>query len=515
MIASLRHVLRLFAIARILARHDALFVLERVGVARPLIWAAKLVSSRRAAGRPGERLARALKELGPSFVKAGQLLSVRPDIVGRETADALATLRDRLPPFAAVAARATVEREFSRPLAECFAHFDDEPVAAASIAQVHLAVTADGRDVAVKVLRPRVAEEFRRDLELVRWLARLAERARPGLRRLRPVEVVETVRRWAAVELDLRLEAAAAAELAENFAGDPGFRVPAVDWSLTGERVLTLERIDGIRIDERERLTAAGHDPAAIVETATRVFLQQVFRDGFFHADTHPGNLFVDAEGRIVAIDFGIMGRLDRTMRLTLAEMLSGFLARDYARVARAHLDAGFVPAGQPPELFTQALRAIGEPILGKPLAEVSLARLLAQLFRVTEQFGMPTQPRLLLLQKTMLVTEGVGRVLAPDVDMWRLARPVIEEWAAGNVLPRARFAETAERLGEAVRRLPGLADAAARMADETARQGLRLHPDSLDALARRRGRSPRRAQGWLWALSALALLVAVVALVA
>ena len=513
LIESARNLARLFAIARTLARHDALFPLELAGVAPAVVWAAKQVSARDAPGRPGQRLARALQELGPTFIKVGQLLSVRPDVVGEEIAEDLANLQDHLPPFPAELARAAIERELGAPVASLFAAFEDMPVAAASIAQVHLAVTTDGREVAVKVLRPGIAETFRRDLDLAHWLAVFAEQARPSLRRLKPVAVIENVRAWVALEMDLRMEASAAAELDENFAGDPDFRVPAVDWQRTAQQVLTLERISGLPIDERAALTAAGHDPDAIVAIAARVFFQQVFRDGFFHADMHPGNLFVDEAGRIVAIDFGIMGRLDRPTRLIIAEMLLGFLNRDYKRVADIHFEAGFVPADRSRELFTQAIRSIGEPILGKPLADISLARLLAQLFRVTEQFGMPTQPQLLLLQKTMLVTEGIGRSLAPDINMWQLAQPLVEDWALINLSPPARIRDGVQHAGEIARRLPDLAAKAAAIVDETAASGFRLHRDTVDELVDRQARARSRALRWLWALATLALVLALFAL--
>ena len=510
-----RNLARLFAIARTLARHDALFPLELAGVAPPVVWAARMVSSRSAGGRPGERLARALQELGPGFVKAGQLLSVRPDLVGEDIADDLANLQDRLAPFPAGEARATIERELGRPVEASFQSFEDEPVAAASIAQVHRAVTADGRAVAVKVLRPGIAGVLRRDMELARWLAALAERARPDLRRLRPVQAVETLREWVDVELDLRLEAAAADELAENMADDPGFRVPEVDWRRTGEQVLTLEWVDGVPVDERTALEAAGHDAEALVAQAARAFFNQVFRDGFFHADMHPGNLFVDGNGVIVAVDFGIMGRLDRAARLAIAEMLLGFLTRDYKRVADVHFEAGYVPRDRSRALFTQACRSIGEPILDRPLNEISLARLLAQLFRVTERFGMPTQPRLLLLQKTMVVTEGVGRALAPDLNMWTLARPLIEDWAARNLSAPARAADAARRGAETLRRLPELAHKVEGIVENASASGFRLHADTVDDLARRRTDAGRPSGVWLWGLAGAALLAALLALVA
>ena len=327
MLASARHLCRLFAIARTLARHDALFPLEMLGVAPAITWVAHHVSRREVPGRRGERLATALQELGPSFIKAGQLLSVRPDLVGEEIAADLTNLQDKLPAFPAGEARVAIELELARPIEELFTSFDDQPIAAASIAQVHFATTTDGHDVAVKVLRPQIEQVFAADMALAQWIAEWTERTQPGLRRLKPIDVVRTLADSVAVEMDLRLEAAAASELAENTAGDAGFRVPSVDWQRTAQRVLTIERIDGIPIDERDLLIAAGHDPEAVVGLAAQSFFNQVFRDGFFHADMHPGNLFVDAKGDIVAVDFGIMGRLDQQTRRTLAEMLLGFLA--------------------------------------------------------------------------------------------------------------------------------------------------------------------------------------------
>jgi len=501
MIRAVRNLRRLAGIGRTLARHDALFPLERAGLApgtvRYLGRLLRLGAARTAQagdGRPGERLAAALQALGPSFIKLGQALSVRSDLVGEQVAEDLSALQDRLAPFPGEAARAAIEAEFGRPVDELFDRFEPEPVAAASIAQVHMATTADGEAVAVKVLRPGIEAAFARDLDLLRWLAEMAERHLPDTRRLRPADVVDTLARSVAVEMDLRLEAAAGEELAANFADDPTFRVPAMDWARTGRRVLTLERVDGVPIDEVAALTAAGHDIEAIVANMARVFFLQVFRDGFFHADLHPGNLLVGADGAIWALDFGIMGRLDRRTRHYLAEMLASFLAGDYRRVAEVHIRAGYVPADQSVEDFAQAARAIAEPILGLPLGQISLARLLAQLFQVTIRFRMETQPQLLLLQKTMLVAEGVGRRLHPDTNMWELARPLIERWVTENMTPEARAGEALEEAGKLLERLPAMISDMGESVGRLSRDGLRLHDDSLAALG-----AGRKRPVWPW----------------
>ena len=428
-----------------------------MGVARPIVALAKRFSRRQVEGRPGERLSAALEELGPTFIKLGQALSVRSDLVGEEIALDLSTLQDRLPPFPAVVARETIEEELFAPVDELFRHFDDTPVAAASIAQVHFAETHEGDKVAVKVLRPGIEARFRQDLDLFLWIARVVERTRPTLRRLRPLEVVRTFEASVQVEMDLRLEAAAASELRENTENDTGFRVPKIDWIRTGRRVMTLERIEGTRIDDIAALEAAGFAPRDILRRSAESFFNQVFRDGFFHADIHPGNMFVAPDGTLCPVDFGIMGRLDRKTRNYLADMLIGFLDRDYKRVAEVHFEAGYVPARKSIGAFTQAVRSIGEPILGKPLHEISLAHLLAHLFQVTETFEMEAQPQLLLLQKTMLVAEGVGRTLDPSVNMWALARPLIEEWIIANRGPEARLRDMVTDTASTLERLPQL----------------------------------------------------------
>ncbi|HYC14000.1 MAG TPA: AarF/UbiB family protein, partial [Stellaceae bacterium] len=406
-------------------------------------------------------------------------------------------------------ARAIVAAQLGAPVETLFQRFDDVPVAAASIAQVHFAQTTEGADVAVKVLRPGIAKAFARDLDLFLWIAGLAERTQPALRRLKPVAVVRTLAETVRLEMDLRFEAAAATELRDNLGDDPDFRVPAVDWRRTSHDVLTLERVGGIPVDERDALVAAGRDPRAVLEKAANAFFKQVFRDGFFHADLHPGNLFVAEDGAIVAVDFGIMGRLDRKTRYYLADMLLGFLTREYRRVAEVHFAAGYVPARQSVDAFTQALRSIGEPILGRPLHEISLARLLAQLFAVTEQFEMETQPQLLLLQKTMLVAEGVGRRLDPSVNMWSLAQPLIEEWMRENRGVEARVLDAAEATAAILERLPTLLSDLESAVAAIASGGLRLDAETVEALGGGRRRRWGAVPLWIAALALLAIALA------
>ena len=488
---STRNLARLIRIGLTLARYDALFPLDALPAAIPFQRVGRALKLRHAGSleRPGQRLAAACGELGPSFIKLGQLLSTRADLFGEEITLDLASLQDRLPPFPGREARALIEAEFANPLEDLFASFDETAVAAASIAQVHFAQTLEGRDVAVKVLRPGIVEAFSRDLDLFLWLARLSERLQPLLRRLKPAEVVEMLAEVVRFEMDLRFEAAAASELAENFAGDPDFRVPRVDWRRTGRGVLTLERISGVRIDDRAALIAAGHRIDDLVVKAAGAFFNQVFRDGFFHADLHPGNMFVDASGAIVVIDFGIMGRLDRATRFYLADMLLGFLSGDYRRVAEVHFTAGYVSPRQSVDAFAQACRAIGEPILGRPLQEISFARLLAQLFQVTEQFEMETQPQLLLLQKTMVQVEGLGRRLDPEVNIWALGRPLIEAWMRENRGPEARLQQGLETLADVIDRVPRLIRDLERLVGDWSREGVIMHAETLAAQAAKRAR--------------------------
>lgn len=501
MFRTLRNLLRMAVIGRTLGLHGALPVALFADSAPLLALILRFGNRSNVPGRPGQQLAAALQELGPSFIKLGQVLSIRADLVGDQVAEDLAQLRDRLPAFSGAEARAIIEAEMGKPIDALYAAFDDVAVAAASIAQVHYAETMEGRVVAVKVLRPGIEAAFQRDIDLLMWLAGWAVRLQPKLRRLKPVAVVETFARTVALEMDLRMEAAAASELGDNFIGDATFGVPSIDWDRTSKRVMTQERIIGFSIDRLDDIKGAGLDPDRLLAHAADAFFNQVFRDGFFHADLHPGNMFVTREGRLVAVDFGIMGRIDRQTRLYLADMLIGFLNRDYDLVAKVHFDAGFVPASQDQELFKQACRSIGEPLQGRPLYDISVGRLLAQMFAVTEKFQMETQPQLLLLQKSMLTAEGMGRVLNPHVNMWELARPLIERWMVENRGPEARVADLVRGVTGVVTRLPALVRDLERTANMLAEGGgLRLHPDTVAALNAARmieGRRWRRL-GWV-----------------
>lgn len=461
------------------------------------------------------RLSDALNKLGPSYVKLGQFLATRADVVGKEAARELSALQDRLPAFDHDAACAAVAEQLGKPLDEVFVSFG-EAVAAASIAQVHPAVILDQdgteRKVAVKVLRPGVSRRFQRDLESYYLVARLAERFHPPSRRLRPVAVVDTLAQSVAMEMDFRLEAAALSEMAENTADDPGFRVPAVEWLRTAKGVLTMEWIDGRKMSDVEGFKEDGHDLEALGAAVIQSFLRHTLRDGFFHADMHQGNLFVEPDGTLVAVDFGIIGRLNKRERRFLAEILFGFITRNYRRVAEVHFEAGYVPAHQDVDMFAQAIRAIGEPIHGHDASEISMARLLTQLFEVTELFEMSTQTQLIMLQKTMVVVEGVARSLNPNLDMWRTAEPVVGTWIKDNLGPVGKLRDAGDALSALARianDMPLFADRIGRMSEELERMtqgGLRFDDETAEAIGRAEARHTRSGRVALWVIAACAV---------
>lgn len=482
--------------------------------------AARLLARRHSAKADrSELLAKAVTRLGPSYVKLGQFLATRPDVVGYANAADLANLQDRMATFPMRESVAMIEASLGRPVGELFVTLG-EPVAAASIAQVHPAeVMREGAIVkcAVKVVRPGIRQLFFRDLESYFLAARLQERFIPATRRLKPVEVTETLAQTTKIEMDLRLEAAALSILAENTRDDPGFRVPAVDWERTGRDVLTLEWIDGVKMTHIGELREAGHDLQKLAANLVQSFLRHTLRDGFFHADMHPGNLFVDPNGTIVAVDLGISGRLGRKERRFLAEILYGFITRDYARVAEVHFEAGYVSGRHDVAAFAQAIRAIGEPIHGQPAETISMAKLLTLLFEVTELFDMATRPELLLLQKTMVVVEGVARSLDPSFNMWRTAEPVVGDWIRDNLGPRGMVSDAREgvhALLALARQAPEFAKRAehlSRELDAMAEHGVRLDPRTADMIGRAIARRSWMGRAALWVIALALVWIALV----
>jgi ubiquinone biosynthesis protein len=451
---------RLLGAGLILVRNDALLPRELTEAYPPAVRAAAdmmraLAGPGATKGRPGERLARSLERLGPVAIKLGQLLSTRADVFGAVFVEDLARLKDKLPPFSAEIARREVERGLGRPVEALFTRFG-EPVAAASLAQAHDAELADGRRVAVKVLRPGVVQRVAEDSEVLALAAGLVERWAPPARRLEPRAFAATVIRATELELDLRLEAAGADELGEVMARDGYMSAPRVVWDGVGKRVLTLEWAEGLPLTDPAALAQPGLDRKAVADNLIRAFLAQALDHGVFHADLHEGNLFVAAPARLTAVDFGIIGRLGPRERRFLAEILYGFLERDYRRVAEVHFEAGYVPRRHSVEAFAQALRAVGEPIFGRAAKDVSMSRLLTQLFEITALFDMHLRPELVLLQKTMMTVEGVARKIDPEHDLWAAADPVVRRWMTRELSPAARVRRVA---GDAAVVLRGLAE--------------------------------------------------------
>lgn len=451
------HLWRILKWGRTLARHGALRGIERDPMTPPPVRRiARLARfGARVPARPA--YADAFEAIGPAAIKFGQTLATRPDLVGEEAALDLLRLQDALPPLPFAALRPQIEQSLGKPLETMFASIDETAIGAASIAQVHAAITTDGRKVAVKVLRPGVEAEFVKAIDTYQWAAAQVEAMGGEAARLRPRLVIETFKRWTARELDLRREGASASELAEAMHAEPGFYVPAIDWQRTSGKVLTLEWLDGIKLSRRDELIAAGHDPAVLAQTLIRAFLRQAISEGFFHADLHQGNLFVLTDGRLAAIDFGIMGRIDRRARVWLAEILYGLITGNYRRVAEIHFEAGYVPPHHNVAEFATALRAVGEPMRGLPVKDMSVGAMLDGLFAITRDFDMQTQPHLLLLQKTMVMVEGVATALDPEINMWDAAAPFIREWIRTELGPEAFVADRIVRDLKTFARLPDL----------------------------------------------------------
>ncbi len=518
---SIINLARLAKAGFVLAQHgvrlvpDGLKLPPPVKLALAATWPIRVLSAPFHWGKkPTARIASALNSLGPSYIKLGQFLGTRADIIGPRLASELSQLQDRMPPFSMAEANRAVEDALGGRLTDHYAAFS-APIAAASIAQVHKAETRDSglsRTVAVKILRPGVERRFKADLDSYYFAATQIERFYAPSRRLRPIAVVDNLKRTTELELDLRLEAAAISEMADNIRGDKprpgegaGFRVPTVDWRRTQKRVLTIEWIDGIPISDHDQLKARGFDLKAIGLTVLRAFLTHAMRDGFFHADMHQGNLLVDAEGRVVAVDFGIVGRLGPRERRFLAEILHGLITRDYRRAAAIHFEAGYVPPHHSIDVFAQAMRAIGEPIHGRTANEISMADLLGQLFAYTEVFDMETRPELILLQKSMVIVEGVARSLDPSLNLWSAAEPIAKEWMETNlgVAGRLRDAgEGASELAKVLGEAPVLLAQAERMVvaiATMARDGVRVDANTMQRIADTDERQNRWSTRALW----------------
>jgi ubiquinone biosynthesis protein len=430
--------------------------------ARVLVWPFRWLGLRGDPERPP--LTRALTALGPAYIKFGQLMSTRPDVVGADLAGELKVLQDKLPPFPIAEAKATIAADLGRPVDDIFLEFS-EPVAAASIAQVHRArLVEDGREVAVKVLRPGIERAFIKDIDAFYLAADTIELFSPSSRRLRPHDVIAHFESVSLGELDLRMETSSAAEFAANTEKDGGFQVPEVEWLLSGRRTMTLGWAEGISANDIEAIEQAGLDRNELGTRVLQLFLNHALRDGYFHADMHQGNLKVAANGDIIALDFGIMGRIDEYTRRVYAEILYGFIRKDYRRVAEVHFEAGYVPADRDIDEFARALRSVGEPIFGLDATRVSMARLLAYLFEVTERFGMETRTELILLQRTMVVVEGVARSLNPNINIWQVAKPIVETYIRYHIGPTAllrdlgRTIQVVSRFGP---KLPAMVEAA------------------------------------------------------
>lgn len=489
MICTLGNFRRLIRAGWVLSRYDALIPKEfEALVPGPLRLIGKIsrIGARGKDLRPGQRLARALAGQGPAYVKFGQLLATRPDIVGLEMANDLGELQDRMPPFPMEQAKQEIRRALSRPVEELFEEFS-EPVAAASVAQVHKAKLKDGGYVAVKVLRPGIEKKARLDFRAFMLGAKIVEFLVKSSRRMEPVKFIQTLSEAAEVELDLRIEAGSASELRENLSSFEDIRIPDVVWDCSSRRVLTIEWIDGTPVSDSALLDTAGVDRPALAQSVMQSFLTQALQHGFFHADLHQGNLFVDRSGKLVFIDFGIMGRLDEKARRVFAEILYGFIQRDYRAAAKAHFDAGYVASHHNVDAFATALRSVGEPIFGRTAEKMDMSRVLQQLFDVTDVFDMHLRPELVLLQRTMVVVEGVARIIDPQINLWETAEPVVREYIADRVGPQA-FLGNMKKSGHAAFHLletfPQFAAAAEEAAQQILDGGVHLSDDTVDRLA-------------------------------
>jgi ubiquinone biosynthesis protein len=496
------HVLRLIKWGRTLARHGALRAIE---ADRNTPKAVKRLCrvARFGTFQPKEPdYAGAFKAIGPAAIKLGQTLATRPDIIGMDAALNLLKLQDQLPPAPFEAVYAEIDTSLNKPAAELFASIDPVAVGSASIAQVHRARTSDGRDVAVKVLRPGIRERFARDIETYEWAAAHLEALGGEATRLRPQLVIANLKRWTLRELDLRREAASSSELKETMVAASGYDIPAIDWDRTSGRVMTLDWVDGVKISNIEALKAAGHDLPALANRLVLTFLRQAISEGYFHADMHQGNLFVKADGTIVAIDFGIMGRINRQARFWLAEILFGLTTGNYKRVAQIHFEAQYVPSYHNVDEFATALRAVGEPTRGKPVSELSVGQMLDSLFAITRDFDMQTQPHLLLLQKTMVMVEGIATSLNPQINMWDVAAPFVRNWIRDELGPEAMIADGLKKQAETIKLIP---DLIRRLDDQLPKKGGAPEAPPLPVVKLMWDKTGKRSNAWRYVAVALA----------
>jgi ubiquinone biosynthesis protein len=463
-VTPLKAVPGLLRVAVVLLRYRLDELVDATHLFRPLKWVRPFLGRPAVDVRPlsrGARIRLALNELGPIFVKAGQVLSTRRDLVPGDIADELALLQDQVPPFPGEEARAIVQREFKQPVDQLYASFDSVPLASASIAQVHAATLYDGRAVVVKVLRPGIDKRIARDVTLIRSLGELANRWHPNADKIRPLDVVAEVEKMLEHELDLQREGANASLLRRNFTSGVDLYVPEVHWELTTARVLTLERVSGVSCDDIAAIDAAGIDRKQLAAKGVRLFYEQVFRDNFFHADAHPGNIWVDPtrvhEPRFIALDFGIMGSLPEADQYWLAQNFIALFERDYARIAKLHIDAGWMPASIRLDELEAAVRTVCEPYFTRPLSQISLAELVVKLFQTARRFELTLQPQLILLQKTLLNIEGVGRLLDPDIDIWAVAHPVLKRILRERYSPLRTLREIRKRVPEWFHNAPQL----------------------------------------------------------
>ncbi len=462
-------IITLFKLARKIAKSDILAItskFQKPPLAIKILF--KILSFSFSSKKPmdfekdeGQRLSGSLESMGTTFIKLGQFLATRPDIIGDKLSHKLENLQDKLPPFSLLQAKEIIKNDLGKDTYDTIIDLS-EPVAAASIAQVHKAQINDNgtiKDVAIKILRPDIKKIFNEEIDAIMLFAFLVESFIKKTKRLKLVEVVFLLKEITNLEMDLRFEAAAANEYAENTKNDIGFKVPQIYWNFTSENVMTLDWVEGISIRETEELKKRNLDTQKIAENIIQNFLRHAVRDGFFHADMHQGNIFIDDNGDIIPIDFGIMGRLDKMSKRFLAEILFGFIQRDYRKVAEVHLAASLVPKNVPIDELAQALRSIGEPIFGQTVKDISGGKLLKQLFDVTEKFNMQTQPQLLMLQKTMVVVEGVARKLNPNTNIWTTSKPVLENWLRQTKDPMKSINETLQNTSEVIKRLPEFPD--------------------------------------------------------